>query len=477
MANGDTAITEINGDWLDIVAPDGRALTATHPPGFTYPSDTNEVSPGLFLSVDYTDPGAIETFTSRWPAALALRAHRGRSARPAFSGAAAAERRHPRQRRQERPRDRRRPAHEQDRLAVRPHPRSRLAGRISEQPRRRGPRATVLARATLRRHDARAMSRQDSTHGSFPGLRATASARGGRSAEHRRARRRLKRRKAMRRRRQAAALALITAIALAASVLSGAWSSSGRAGLASKTTRPAATPIRVARASPTGPRRQAATRQAARAGPTGPRRQVATRQVARSAPSPGSLPQTHAFPSADSPRFKSLMGSLWAGIVHDSVEQALPAFFPKQAYLQLKAIAGAGADWTDRLVHDYSLDIAAAHALLGRDPQRARLVRVEVELELWALDRTRGLLQRHRLLRDAKRPCPLQRERSAPIVRNRLDDLLARRVVRRSSWCGASVFRRRSSRRTGAGIGRLGLLRDLLDPGDERFLTRRLAAR
>ncbi len=70
MVNGDTAITEINGDWLDIVAPDGHTLAATNPPGFSYPSDTNEVSPGLFLSVDYTDPGAIETFTStgelRW---------------------------------------------------------------------------------------------------------------------------------------------------------------------------------------------------------------------------------------------------------------------------------------------------------------------------------------------------------------------------------------------------------------------------
>jgi len=64
MANGDTAITEINGDWLDVVAPDGRPVLATHPPGFTYPSDTNEVRPGLFLSVDYTSPGAIETFTS-----------------------------------------------------------------------------------------------------------------------------------------------------------------------------------------------------------------------------------------------------------------------------------------------------------------------------------------------------------------------------------------------------------------------------
>ncbi|MGH2911569.1 MAG: hypothetical protein ACRDJ3_03735, partial [Solirubrobacteraceae bacterium] len=70
MAGGKTAITEINGDWLDVLAPDGRPVFDTHPPGFTYPSDTNEVRPGLFLSVDYTDPGAIETFTSsgvlRW---------------------------------------------------------------------------------------------------------------------------------------------------------------------------------------------------------------------------------------------------------------------------------------------------------------------------------------------------------------------------------------------------------------------------
>jgi outer membrane protein assembly factor BamB len=65
MSNGDTAITEINGDWLDVIEPDGKPVLATHPPGFTYPSDTNEVSPGVFLSVDYTEPGAIETFTSQ----------------------------------------------------------------------------------------------------------------------------------------------------------------------------------------------------------------------------------------------------------------------------------------------------------------------------------------------------------------------------------------------------------------------------
>ena len=42
----------------------GQAWRAIHPPGFSYPSDTNEVRPGLFISVDYTDPGAIETFTA-----------------------------------------------------------------------------------------------------------------------------------------------------------------------------------------------------------------------------------------------------------------------------------------------------------------------------------------------------------------------------------------------------------------------------
>lgn len=70
MSDGNTAITEINGDWLDVVAPGGRLVAATHPPGFSYPSDTNEVRPGLFISADYTYPGALETFTTsgrlRW---------------------------------------------------------------------------------------------------------------------------------------------------------------------------------------------------------------------------------------------------------------------------------------------------------------------------------------------------------------------------------------------------------------------------
>ena len=69
------------------------------------------------------------------------------------------------------------------------------------------------------------------------------------------------------------------------------------------------------------------------------------------------------------------MASLWRGIAADSTILAAAAFIPKRAYIQLKAIAAASSDWTDRLMHDYSLDIHAAHALLGAG---ARLIAVEV---------------------------------------------------------------------------------------------------
>jgi hypothetical protein len=72
------------------------------------------------------------------------------------------------------------------------------------------------------------------------------------------------------------------------------------------------------------------------------------------------------------------MASLWSGVVRDSLAAAMPAFFPEGAYLQLKSISDASSDWTSRLVHDYGLDITAAHGLLGRDAARAHLVAVEI---------------------------------------------------------------------------------------------------
>ena len=65
MRDGHYLVTEINGDWADVLGLNGQVSMATHPPGVSYPSDTNEVSPGVYLTVDYSDPGQIETFNSQ----------------------------------------------------------------------------------------------------------------------------------------------------------------------------------------------------------------------------------------------------------------------------------------------------------------------------------------------------------------------------------------------------------------------------
>ena len=64
MTNGDWIVTEINGDWVDEMTPSGQIVWSVHPPGITYPSDTNEVSPGVFLTAAYTKPGVVEEFNS-----------------------------------------------------------------------------------------------------------------------------------------------------------------------------------------------------------------------------------------------------------------------------------------------------------------------------------------------------------------------------------------------------------------------------
>jgi outer membrane protein assembly factor BamB len=62
MRNGHYLVTEITGDWVDEVDLSGRLYAALHPPGVRYPSDSNEVSPGTYLTVDYSSPGQVETF-------------------------------------------------------------------------------------------------------------------------------------------------------------------------------------------------------------------------------------------------------------------------------------------------------------------------------------------------------------------------------------------------------------------------------
>jgi len=64
MRNGHYLVTEINGDWVDEIDLSGKVYASTQPPGVGYPSDTNEVTPGTYLTVDYSDPGQIETFNA-----------------------------------------------------------------------------------------------------------------------------------------------------------------------------------------------------------------------------------------------------------------------------------------------------------------------------------------------------------------------------------------------------------------------------
>lgn len=96
---------------------------------------------------------------------------------------------------------------------------------------------------------------------------------------------------------------------------------------------------------------------------------------------PGTLPQTDTLPSAGTAQFQSQMAALWSGIVHNSPSDAMPAFFPQSAYLQLKTIANASGDFENRLVHEFALDIAAANSLLGPGAANATLVSVEVPSE------------------------------------------------------------------------------------------------
>ncbi|MBW8802816.1 MAG: hypothetical protein AUG49_07640 [Catenulispora sp. 13_1_20CM_3_70_7] len=93
---------------------------------------------------------------------------------------------------------------------------------------------------------------------------------------------------------------------------------------------------------------------------------------------PGTLPQTKVLPTPTDPQFLSGVNALWQGIVDDNPQEAMPFFFPESAYLQVKAIANPASDYKNRLIGFYTLDVHAAHRLLGADAKNAKLVGVSV---------------------------------------------------------------------------------------------------
>lgn len=62
MTNGHYLVTEINGDWLNEIGLNGTVYWSMHPPGVSYPSDTNEISPNRYLTADYSQAGQVVIF-------------------------------------------------------------------------------------------------------------------------------------------------------------------------------------------------------------------------------------------------------------------------------------------------------------------------------------------------------------------------------------------------------------------------------
>jgi hypothetical protein len=63
--NGSYIVTEITGDWATQMSLRGRVAWSVHPPGVAYPSDTNEVYPGRYLTADYSTAGQVVEFNRR----------------------------------------------------------------------------------------------------------------------------------------------------------------------------------------------------------------------------------------------------------------------------------------------------------------------------------------------------------------------------------------------------------------------------
>jgi len=62
LPGGGYVVTEITHDWITALTPDGNVMWEAHAPGVGYPSDTNQIGPGRYLTVDVAYPGKIVEF-------------------------------------------------------------------------------------------------------------------------------------------------------------------------------------------------------------------------------------------------------------------------------------------------------------------------------------------------------------------------------------------------------------------------------
>jgi hypothetical protein len=103
-----------------------------------------------------------------------------------------------------------------------------------------------------------------------------------------------------------------------------------------------------------------------------------TTTTTTAASDPGALPQTDERPTASGATFTAGVDGLWEAIRQDKPELALPFFFPKRAYLQVKAISDPSGDYQNRLIANYEDDIHMLHAQLGANAANAQYVGISV---------------------------------------------------------------------------------------------------
>jgi hypothetical protein len=96
----------------------------------------------------------------------------------------------------------------------------------------------------------------------------------------------------------------------------------------------------------------------------------------------GARQQTGVMPRTNDGAFRNLTTDLWLAVTTGNPSYGLPAFFPESAYGQVKAIGDPADDWRTRLWYDYTIDVAAAHQLVGGDAKLVAVV-VPVQYATW----------------------------------------------------------------------------------------------
>jgi hypothetical protein len=176
------------------------------------------------------------------------------------------------------------------------------------------------------------------------------------------------------------AVAVAVAVAAALAVLAGcsapAPGASGRPSGPATTSKASTRPLSATRSAAPSPRVSPTGTPVRPSGPASPS------ALPVAPPSVASLPQTSVRPRTDDLAFGNAVHDIWLAVTTGDADDALPAFFPEKAYVQVKAIGDPAADWQGRLWFDFTLDLAAAHKLVPPDATLVKVI-VPAQYEQW----------------------------------------------------------------------------------------------